>query len=64
MIHYPDPSTDPVDYTALDRLWPPDQWYSRLGTYEERSGYVARIPEAGPRGERNGELVNEIHGEI
>lgn len=64
MIHYPDPSTDPVDYTALDHLWPPEQWLSRVGTQHERNGYGERPRETGPRGEYNGIPTNEIHGDL
>jgi hypothetical protein len=59
---------DDLNRDALERLWPPDQWLSRIGTLRERNGYGERPREIGPRGElrcAEGRIpINEIHGEI
>ena len=61
-------TSDKACRVILARYWPPEVWFSRVGTIEERNDWRERKQDVGPRGElrSGGELVptNEIHGEL
>jgi len=61
-------TADQVCRAALDRMWPPETWLSRVGTLEERNDWHERTPDSGPRGElTSGDEripTNEVNGEL